>query len=72
MHALCDGKGRPLIILPFYGQMSDCKGVILLSHTMLMAKAMTVDKGYDGDWLLQTLATCKTTACIPFNSNRKV
>jgi len=34
LHAVCDGKGRPIILLLSEGQMSDHKGARLLFDSM--------------------------------------
>ena len=72
LHAVCDGKGRPLVMLLTEGQMSDYKGAALMFDSLPKAKVMIADKGYDGDWFRQALAARKTIACIPSKSNRKV
>ena len=72
LHAVCDGKGRPLVMLLTEGQTSDYKGAALMFDSLPKAKGMIADKGYDGDWFRQALAARKTIACIPSKSNRKV
>ena len=47
MHAVCDGKGRPLIMLLSEGQMSDYKGAALMLNALPHAKELLGDKGYD-------------------------
>ncbi len=61
LHAVCDGRGRPLVMLLSEGQMSDYKGAALLG-----------DKGYDADWFRQALTERGITPCIPSKANRKV
>lgn len=36
------------------------------------AKVLLADRGYDADWLRDTLAGRKIEACIPSKSNRKI
>jgi transposase len=72
LHAVCDGKGRPLIMLLSEGQMSDFGGAALMIDALPRAKALLGDKGYDADWFREALATRKIEACIPSKSNRKV
>ncbi|MGH9807854.1 MAG: IS5 family transposase [Terriglobia bacterium] len=72
LHAVCDGKGRPLVMLLTEGQMSDFKGAALMLPALPKAKELLGDKGYDADWFRQALAERKTGACIPSKSNRKV
>ena len=69
---MCDGKGRPLILLLSEGQMSDFGGAALMIDAFPKAKALLGDKGYDADWFREALAARKIEACIPSKSNRKV
>ena len=71
LHAVCDGKGRPLVMLLSEGQMSDFKGAALMLPAMPRAKVLLADKGYDADWFREALANRKIAACIPSKSNRK-
>ena len=71
LHAVCDGKGRPLVMLLSEGQMSDYKGAALMLPVPARAKELLADKGYDADWFRQALAKRKIAACIPSKSNRK-
>lgn len=71
LHAVCDGQGRPVIMLLSEGQMSDYKGAALMLDALPPAKQLLGDKGYDADWLRQALAARGITACIPSKSNRK-
>ena len=71
LHAVCDGKGRPLVMLLSEGQMSDFKGAALMLPAMPRAKELLADKGYDADWFREALANRKIAACIPSKSNRK-
>ena len=69
---VCDGQGRPLVMLLSEGQMSDFKGAALMLPAMPKARELLADKGYDADWFRQALAKRKIAACIPSKSNRKV
>ena len=69
---MCDGQGRPLILLLSEGQMSDYKGAALMLDALPRAKAMLGDKGYDAGWFRNALAERGIAACIPSKSNRKV
>src|SRR6202044_2529416 len=71
LHAICDGNGRPLVMLLSEGQMSDYKGTALMLPTMPKAKQLLADKGYDADWFRAALAKRRITACIPSKANRK-
>ncbi|MDL2331895.1 IS5 family transposase [Brucella inopinata] len=71
LHAVCDGHGRPLILLLSEGQMSDYKGAAKMLYAFPKAKALLADKGYDADWFRDALAERKITAYIPSRANRK-
>jgi transposase len=72
LHAVCDGRGRPLVMLLSEGQMSDYKGAALMIDAFPKAKALLGDKGYDADWFRQALSERGITPCIPSKANRKV
>jgi len=71
LHAVCDGQGRPLILLLSEGQMSDYKGAALMLTVLPKAKELLGDKGYDADWFRKALSERGITVCIPSKSNRK-
>jgi transposase len=72
LHAVCDGKGRPLIMLLSEGQMSDYKGAALMVDALPKAEALLGDRGYDADWFRVALAARGIAACIPSKANRKM
>jgi transposase len=72
LHAVCDGKGRPLVMLLSEGQMSDYRGAALMLDALPQARALLGDRGYDADWLRQALADRGIEPCIPSKANRKV
>ena len=72
LHAVCDGEGRPIILLLTEGQMSDHKGAALLLSSLPNARELLGDKGYDSDWFRHALAERGINPCIPPRSNRKV
>ena len=72
LHAVCDGQGRPLIMLLSEGQMSDYKGAAMMLPALPNAKELLGDKGYDADWFRNALAERGIAACIPSKSNRKI
>ena len=72
LHAVCDGLGRPLVMLLSEGQMSDYQGAALMLDALPRAKAMLGDKGYDAGWFRDALAKRGIAACIPSKANRKV
>ena len=68
---MCDGHGRPLILLLSEGQMSDYKGAALMLDAFPKARSLLGDKGYDADWFREALAARDVVACIPSKANRK-
>ena len=72
LHAVCDGLGRPLVMLLSEGQMNDFKGAALLLPAVPKARELLGDKGYDADWFRAALADRGIQPCIPSKSNRKV
>ncbi|WP_156139728.1 IS5 family transposase [Sphingomonas sp. 35-24ZXX] len=71
LHAVCDGMGRPLVMLLSEGQMSDYKGAAMMIDALPSSKAMLGDRGYDADWFRTALAERGMIACIPSKANRK-
>ncbi|MDZ7823029.1 MAG: IS5 family transposase [Ahrensia sp.] len=71
LHAVCDGAGRPLVLLLTEGQMSDYKGAALMFDAIPDAKDLLGDKGYDADWFRSSLKARGIEPCIPPKSNRK-
>ncbi len=72
LHAVCDGAGRPLVMLLSEGQMSDYKGGALMLDALPRAKAMLGDRGYDADWFRAALNRRGIAPCIPSKVNRKI
>jgi len=72
LHAVCDGQGRPLILLLSEGQMSDYKGAALMIDAFPEANVLLGDRGYDADWFRHALAERGITPCIPSKANRKI
>lgn len=70
LHALCDGKGRPLVLCLTEGQLSDYVGAKLIYPALPNAKVLIGDKGYDSDEFRAALKARKINACIPPRSNR--
>ena len=81
LHAVVDGKGRPIILTLTGGQVSDHTGAKLLysslpdfrdRKTTKRHKAVLLgDKGYDSDEFRDALKAKKIRACIPGRINRK-
>jgi transposase len=72
LHAVCDGEGRPLVMLLSEGQMSDYKGAALMLDALPPAKTLLGDRGYDAGWFRNALAARGVIPCIPSKSNRKI
>jgi transposase len=70
LHAVCDGQGRPLVLLLSEGQMSDYKGAALMLDALPPATALIGDRGYDADWFRAALAQRGIAPCIPSKTNR--
>jgi transposase len=71
LHVVCDGAGKPLVMLLTEGQVSDHKGARLMLKALPATKAMIADRGYDSDWFRQALAARGTAPCIPPTKSRK-
>jgi putative transposase len=69
---VCDGQGRPLVLLLSEGQMSDYKGAALMQGALPRARSMLGDRGYDADWFRAALTAHGITPCIPPRAKRKV
>lgn len=72
LHAVCDGKGRPLVMLLSEGQMSDYKGAALMIDALPRAQVLLADRGYDADWFRAALIERGIKPCIPSKANRKI
>lgn len=53
LHAVCDADGKPLILLPTEGQVSDCRGI---ATVLPDADTLIGDKGHDSDRFRGALA----------------
>ena len=49
LHAVCDGQGRPVVMMLTEGQMNDHKGAALLLPVLPPAAELLGDRGYDSD-----------------------
>jgi transposase len=72
LHTVCDGHGRPVIMLLSEGQMSDHKGAALICEALPRAREMVADRGYDSDAFREALIAKGIAPCIPPRRNRKV
>ncbi len=71
LHAVCDGQGRPIIMLLSEGQMSDHKGAAMIFPALPDADALIGDKGYDSDAFRAALIEREITPCIPPRAKRR-
>ena len=71
LHAVCDGDGKPLILLLTEGQVSDYRGAATVLSDLPDANFLIADKGYDSDWFREALTDLEIEPCIPGRANRK-
>lgn len=71
LHAVCDGDGKPLILLLTEGQVSDYKGAATVLPALPDADLLIADRGYDADWLRAALESRDIEPCIPGRKGRK-
>nr|WP_254684507.1 IS5 family transposase [Sphingomonas haloaromaticamans] len=72
LHAVCDGKGRPLVLLLTPGNVHDCKVAKACIEALPPSAELVADKGYDSKDLREWLEERGTQAVIPPRKNRKV
>jgi transposase len=72
LHAVCDGQGRPVVLLLTEGQASDHRGAALLLQKLPPARELIADRGHDSGHFRAALAERGITACIPSTRSRKV
>ena len=68
---MCDGAGKPLVMLLSEGQMSDHKGARFLLESLPPASTLIADRGYDSNWFRDALETRGVSPCIPPTRSRK-
>jgi len=68
---VCDGDGRPLVLLLTEGQISDYRGADTILPALPDADVLIADKGYDSDRFRNALVDIGSQPCIPGRSNRK-
>ena len=71
LHTVTDGKGRPIIALPYEARMSGHKGAALMLSALPPARALTGGRGYHSNSFRQDLTTCGIEPCIPPRYGRK-
>jgi transposase len=69
---VCDGQGKPLVLLLSEGQMSDHTGARLVLDALPPAQTLIGDRGYDSNRFREALTEKGITPCIPSSRSRKV
>ncbi|SFU22890.1 Transposase [Mesorhizobium sp. YR577] len=72
LHAVCDEKGRPCVLLLTPGNVHDCKVAQLCIGAMPPSAELVADKGYDSQALREWLVERGTEPVIPPRKNRKI
>jgi transposase len=72
LHAVCDERGRPLVLVLTPGNTHDCKVAQLCIEALAPSVELVADKGYDSRPLREWLEARGTTPVIPPRSHRKV
>ena len=71
LHAVCDEKGRPCVLLLTSGTVHDCKVAQRCIEAMPPSTELVADKGYDSQALREWLDARGTEAVIPPRKTRK-
>ncbi|MFG1477005.1 IS5 family transposase [Xanthobacter agilis] len=71
IHALSDGKGRPLVLVLTPGQAADIKMLPVMLDAAPPARELLADTAYDSDKVRDDLAGRDMRAVIPNNPTRK-
>lgn len=71
LHAVCDERGRPLVLLLTEGQTGDYRGAAAILPSLPRARVLIADRGYDAYWFRNALRRMDIETCIPRKSNRK-
>ena len=71
LHAVCDAKGRPLVLLLTPGNAHDMRVAKTCIEAMPRSAELVADKGYDSNDLRAWLAERGTRAVIPPKKHRK-
>ena len=71
IHALVDGKGRPLALLITAGQVHDAPACEPLLQLVRKGQTVLGDKAYDAKWIRDMIAGAGAKANIPPQARRK-
>ena len=72
LHAVCDTKGRPQVLLLTPGNVHDCKVAKTCIEALPPSAELVADKGYDSQELREWLDGRGTQPVIPPRRNRKI
>ena len=72
LHAVCDARGRPHVLLLTPGNVHDCKVAKLSIEALPPSAERVANKGYDSQALREWLDERGTQAVIPPRKNRKI
>jgi len=72
LHAVCDEKGRPCVLLLTPGNVHDCRVAQRCIEAMPASAELVADKGYDSQALRDWLQARGTRPVIPPRRNRKI
>jgi putative transposase len=62
LYAVCNGEGRPLLLLLTEGQTIDRRGAAVLLHALPPARELLADRGYDNACFRAALVHCIPSA----------
>jgi transposase len=71
LNAICDGRGRPIVMMLSEGQMHNKKAANVLASALPAARELVAERGDDSNPFRAALAERGITACIPSKKNRK-
>lgn len=72
LHAVCDDRGRPFVLLLTPGNTHDCKVAQQCIEALPPSAELVADKGYDSQALREWLSERGTRPVIPPRKNRKI
>ena len=72
LHAVCDEKGRPCVLLLTPGNVHDCRVAQRCIEAMPPSAVLVAGKSYDSRALREWLETRGTQTVIPPRHNRKI
>ncbi len=72
LHAVCDEKGKPCVLLLTPGNVHDCRFAHRCIEAMPPSAVLVAGKGYDSRALREWLETRGTQPVIPQRRNRQI